>query len=254
MRKSMFKSILSTSLIVSCMGLSSVSFAAVTIDRTRAIFNGSQESLTIAVSNKNKKLPYLAQAWMENSEHEKVSSPFLVLPPVQRLEAGQTSQIRIKGTEQLKQLPQDKESLFYFNVREVPPKSLKPNVMQIALQSKIKLIYRPQSIELNPTEMMNNPWQEKLVLIKQNGSVIAKNPTPYYTTILGVSKSKQEPMAENFSAQLIEPFGQVTLPVSSEWLGNTPVFTYINDYGGRPQMQFQCQANECRTVKMPEKE
>jgi chaperone protein PapD len=253
MRKSMFKRILSTSLIVSCMGLSSTSFAAVTIDRTRAIFNGSQESLTIAVSNKNKKLPYLAQAWIENSEYEKVSSPFLVLPPVQRLEAEQTSQIRIKGT-QLNQLPQDKESLFYFNVREVPPKSLKPNVMQIALQSKIKLIYRPKSIELNPTEMMNNPWQEKLVLIKQNGSVIAKNPTPYYTTILGVSKGVKGPVAEKFEAQSIEPFGQITLPISSEWMGNTPVFTYINDYGGRPKMQFQCQANECHTVKMSAKE
>lgn len=254
MRKSMFKRILSTSLIVSYISTASISFAAVTIDRTRAIFNGSQDSLTIAVSNKNNKLPYLAQAWIENSEHEKVSSPFLVLPPVQRLEPEQTSQIRIKGTAQLNQLPQDQESLFYFNVREVPPKSSKPNVMQIALQSKIKLMYRPKGLELNPTELMNNPWQEKLVLIKQNGSVIAKNPTPYYTTILGVSKGKNGLNAENFEAQLIKPFGQITLPISSEWMGNTPVFTYINDYGGRPQMQFQCQANECHTVKMIEKE
>ncbi|MEX6226452.1 fimbria/pilus periplasmic chaperone [Providencia hangzhouensis] len=36
----------------------------------------------------------------------------------------------------INELPQDRESLFYFNLREVPPKSDKDNVLQIALQTQ----------------------------------------------------------------------------------------------------------------------
>ncbi len=43
-------------------------------------------------------------------------------------------------------LPQDRESLFYLNVREIPPKPDKPNVLQLAMQSRIKLFYRPAAI------------------------------------------------------------------------------------------------------------
>ncbi len=33
-----------------------------------------------------------------------------------------------------KNLPQDRETVYYFNLREIPPKSNKPNTLQIALQ------------------------------------------------------------------------------------------------------------------------
>ncbi|WP_213033228.1 fimbria/pilus periplasmic chaperone [Acinetobacter sp. ANC 4558] len=248
------KKILTQVFMVSFVGLSTLSHSAITIDRTRAIFNGSQKSMTLIVSNKNNKLPYLAQAWVENSDSQKVSFPFIVLPPLQRIEPGQSNQIRIEASTKINELPQDRESLYYFNVREVPPKSDKPNVMQIALQSKIKLFYRPASLELNSTEMMNNPWQDKLQLIKQNGGVTAKNPTPYYITILSIRQSKTSADAENFEATMISPFSQEALPIKAQWLGSSPAVTYINDYGGRIQMQFQCEINNCNVIKTPAKE
>ncbi|VDY98863.1 chaperone protein PapD [Escherichia coli] len=39
--------------------------AAVSLDRTRAVFDGSEKSMTLDISNDNKQLPYLAQAWIE---------------------------------------------------------------------------------------------------------------------------------------------------------------------------------------------
>ncbi len=47
-------------------------------------------------------------------------------------------------------LPQDRESLFYFNLREIPPRSDKPNSLQLALQTRIKFFYRPQSLVVEP--------------------------------------------------------------------------------------------------------
>ncbi|WP_223346554.1 fimbria/pilus periplasmic chaperone, partial [Escherichia coli] len=41
----------------------------------------------------------------------------------------------------------DRESLFYYNVREIPPKSGKANTLQIALQTRIKLFWRPKALE-----------------------------------------------------------------------------------------------------------
>ncbi|TOL40502.1 molecular chaperone, partial [Vibrio parahaemolyticus] len=67
-------------------------------------------------------------------------------PPVQRVEPEKSSQVRIEALPEISQLPQDRESVYYFNLREIPPKSDKPNVLQLALQSKIKLFYRPKSI------------------------------------------------------------------------------------------------------------
>ncbi|VTR59938.1 Chaperone protein papD precursor [Serratia fonticola] len=41
------------------------------------------------------------------------------------------------------------------------------------------------------------------------------------------------------------------LTVSAASVGGNPVLTYINDYGGRPQLSFSCNGSTC-TV-MPEK-
>ncbi|MEW9219884.1 molecular chaperone, partial [Klebsiella pneumoniae] len=35
------------------------------------------------------------------------------------------------------------------------------------------------------------------------------------------------------------------LRVSVAEMGNSPVLTYVNDYGGRPQLNFSCTGNLC---------
>ena len=83
---------------------------------------------------------------MENENGERIESPLIVLPPIQRIEPGDKSQIKVQSLPDIAKLPQDRESVFYFNLREIPPRSNKPNVLQIALQTRIKLFYRPASI------------------------------------------------------------------------------------------------------------
>lgn len=98
--------------------------AAVSLDRTRAVFDGSEKSMTLDISNDNKQLPYLAQAWIENENQEKIiTGPVIATPPVQRLEPGAKSMVRLSTTPDISKLPQDRESLFYFNLREIPPRN-----------------------------------------------------------------------------------------------------------------------------------
>lgn len=155
--------------------------AAIALDRTRVIFDGSQKSISLNVSNQNKQLPYLAQGWIEDEQGNKIQSPLTVLPPVQRIEPGKPSQVKIQALPAAKMLPQDRESVYYFNLREIPPRSSKPNTLQIALQTRIKLFYRPTAIAIDTNAP---PPQEQLTLSKQGDKYMVNNPTPYYVTLV----------------------------------------------------------------------
>lgn len=217
--------------------------AAISLDRTRAIYNGGEKSLTLNISNENKQLPFLAQSWLENEKMEKIiTGPLVVTPPVQRVEPASKSLIRVSTTPEVNKLPQDRESLFYFNLREIPPKSDKPNVLQIALQTKIKLFYRPESIKTKPDEV----WQNKIVLHKEKGHYRIENPTPYYVTIVGFAGSKNDLSKANFDSIMIAPKSTEKIKSVSY---STPWMTYINDYGGRVNIAFQCDGMKCTARK-----
>ncbi|VTR51804.1 Chaperone protein papD precursor [Serratia fonticola] len=51
---------------------------------------------------------------------------------------------------------------------------------------------------------------------------------------------------------MVPPKGSLSLTVSAEAVGNSPVLTYVNDYGGRPQLSFRCNGSTCTVV--PEKQ
>ncbi|MGL5385886.1 MAG: fimbria/pilus periplasmic chaperone [Enterobacterales bacterium] len=219
--------------------------AAIALDRTRVIFNGASKSVSMSVSNENKQLPYLAQGWIEDEQGNKITSPLIVLPPVQRIESGAKSQVKVQGLPAAQQLPQDRESLFYFNLREIPPRSDKPNTLQIALQTRIKLFYRPAAIEATK-EMMSNPWQEKMTLTRQGDRYVVNNPTPYYITIVDASATKGGKGVSGFEPLMVAPKSNAPLSASASVLGNAPVLTYVNDFGGRPELIFRCTGDSCQ--------
>ncbi|CAI1076833.1 Chaperone protein papD precursor [Serratia entomophila] len=213
--------------------------AAIALDRTRAIFPGTEKAISLNISNENKKQPYLAQAWLENSRGEKINSPFAVVPPLQRVEAGKKSVIRITATPEAKALPQDRESVFYFSMREIPPRSDKPNVMQVALQTKVKLFYRPESII--PEKMTR--WDDQLVLHKIGNGYRVENPTPYYMTVIGIAGAEKQAVAKDFEAIMIEPKSSVNIKSQTF---SAPHVTTINDFGGKPTLAFRCSGDICR--------
>ncbi|QGH64326.1 fimbria/pilus periplasmic chaperone [Serratia proteamaculans] len=221
--------------------------AAIALDRTRAIFNGADKSLSLSVSNQNKELPYLAQAWIEDANGNKIESPLTALPPLQRIEPGAKSQVKIQATGGQNLLAQDKETLFYFNLREIPPKANKPNTLQIALQTRIKLFYRPKAIAIT-REGQANPYQQKLTLTRQGDRYVVNNPSPYFVTLAGARSHQKGDTVAGFTPVMVPPKGNATLGGSAKALGDAPVLTYINDYGGRPTLTFGCAGTTC-TVK-----
>ncbi|MGF6191424.1 fimbria/pilus periplasmic chaperone [Serratia sp. 2723] len=233
-----------TGLLLSAVVVESAQ-AAIALDRTRIIFDGSQKSVSLNVSNQNKQLPYLAQGWIEDDQGNKIQSPLTVLPPVQRIEPGKPSQVKVQALPAAQMLKQDRETVYYFNLREIPPKSSKPNTLQIALQTRIKLFYRPTAIAMDKNAP---PPQEQLTLSKQGDKYVVNNPTPYYVTLVDASNKKDGPGIKNFEPMMVPPKGNLPLTVSAAAVGNSPVLTYVNDYGGRPQLSFSCNGSTCTVM------
>ena len=219
--------------------------AAIGLDRTRVVFDGSKDAASMTITNNNTQLPYLAQGWIEDEQGNKITSPLIVLPPVQRLEPGKNSQVKVQALPAVKSLPQDRETVYYFNLREIPPRSDKANSLQIALQTRIKLFYRPASIVPSQQER-SDPWQKQLILTREADDFQVNNPTPYYITLIDARSSKEGKTSPGFEPLMVPPKGTLKLGVSAAALGSKPWLTYVNDYGGRPALAFSCTGNTCK--------
>lgn len=236
-------------LILTALGYGQLANAAVGLDRTRVVVEGGSAATTVNIRNESKKLPYLAQGWIENEAGEKIQSPLIVVPPLQRMEPDSRGQLKVQPLPAVSALPQDRESLFYFNLREVPPKSTEANTLQLALQTRVKLFYRPQGLTIES----NAPAPQLKLMLKQNGNqYVAINPTPYYITLSAVGKDAKDNLA-SFEPVMVAPKSEAPLKVSVAQVGQAPVLTYINDYGGRPQLQFSCSAAQCSAKELKSK-
>lgn len=221
---------------------SSVAQAAITIDRTRVVYSGDMKSVSINLSNDNKELPFLAQTWLEDEHYQKITSPLVALPPLQRMEPGSKSIIRVTTLPEASALPQDRESLFFFNVREVPPKSEKSNVLQLALQTRVKLFYRPQAI----VPKRGAIWQEQLTFKRANNQLRVTNPTPFYIVMTGFASDFREKGGKDiagFGGLMLAPFASEAITLKSS-VPTSFVLDYINDYGGHPELKFVCDTQQ----------
>lgn len=221
------------------IAVSTSAYSAVTLDRTRIIFQGNQTSINIRVANDNPEEAYLAQSWIEDLQGNKLTKgALLATPPLQRIEPNSQSLVRLSATPLLSQLPQDRESVFYFNLREIPPKSNEDNTLQIALQSRVKLFYRPAGT-LAESE---TKWPHKVTLQRIHNGYRVNNTTPFNLTVIGFGHSQQRSEQSAFQVIMVSP--KSTEDIISGAI-STPYLTYINDYGGKPTLAFSCQGDTC---------
>jgi len=214
--------------------------ASVVIGGTRVVFPAGQGEVTVRLSN-TAAHPALVEAWIDDgdvqSTPETANTPFLITPPLFRIEANKDQSLRILYVAGAKPLPTDRESLFWLNVLEIPPKptgaAADRNTLQFAIRSRLKLFYRPATL---PGDALKAPDQLtfKAVADGDGAALEVHNPTPYYITISKLSlgaNGKPIPGAEG----MVAPFGNLRLPLRGEAhapVAGTPiVFTTINDYG-----------------------
>lgn len=214
--------------------------ADVVIGGTRVVFPAKQGEVTLRLSNEGDK-PALVEAWIDtgnpDSTPDSVSTPFLITPPVFRMEAHKDQSLRILYTQGSQPLPSDRESLFWLNVLEIPPKPTSAaadrNTLQFAIRSRLKLFYRPANLQGDPLKAPDR-LTFKAVADGQQVALDVHNPTPYYITISKLSLgASSEPLAG--VSGMVAPFGDLRLPLKGPAetppAGTQVVFTTIDDYG-----------------------
>ncbi|QXH48405.1 molecular chaperone [Pseudomonas xanthosomatis] len=208
------------------------SHAALTMSSTRIVLDSDKTSASIIIRNPSQQ-PYAVQAWVNTADDTAaVAVPFLVVPQLFRLSPGKEQQVQINHLPNA--LPNDRESLFFFNAQEIPQASPEAgNTLNIALRTRIKLFYRPQSITGTPSGQLK---QLEFSLHDNNGQAQLQvhNPTPYHFTFSRMEVSGTGQPVALKALEMVAPFARQVYPAP----GIKPAdgmqvrFSIINDFGG----------------------
>lgn len=193
--------------------------AGVIIGGTRVIFDGAKKEASINITNPDN-VPYLIQSWIDVQDEQSGKAPFIITPPLYRLDGGQKNLERIVITGSL---PQGQESLFWLNIKAIPSASKQMNSLQIAVKTRIKLIYRPETLRASTPEEQAN----KLTWRRAGNTLQVNNPTPYVINFNEITLGNKKLDDVTY----VMPSGSARFPLPNGTRGNTLTFKVINDYG-----------------------
>ena len=235
-----FRALLHASLLLMGLVTGLNASAAVVISGTRVVYNGADHETTVKLTNKGEK-PALTQVWIDKGEAEdaptNIQVPFTVTPPVARIDPDKAQTLRVLYTSE--PLPKDKESVFWLNVLEIPPKAgesdeASRNYLQFAIRSRIKLFFRPAGLE---GSAMDAPSKLSWRLV-QNGAtqvIEIRDPTPFYVSFAKVDVAVGGKHAVFDEGGMVAPGETVrfTLKGVVAPAADTKVhYRAINDFGG----------------------
>lgn len=217
--------------------------ASVVINNTRIIYPQNDKEVTVRLESKNQ-APVLIQAWLdkgdEHSTPDQGGIPFIATPPVFRMEPGKQQVVRVAYTGET--LPSKQESLFWFNLLEVPaqsPDAQQSNQLQLAFRSRIKLFFRPQNLPYG-VEDAPGKLQWRIESTAQGQVLEVYNPSPYHVTFeqVEILDSKQRHTRKDSSSSadnMVIPGGRnrFELPTLKSPPGSTATveFHALDDFG-----------------------
>lgn len=204
--------------------LAAPAVASIVITGTRVIYPSDAKEVSVKLKNAGK-LPVLVQSWIDkgdaNAKPESIKVPFILTPPINRVEASKGQTLRISYTGEA--LPTDKESVFWLNVLEIPAKSkvsTAENYLQMAFRSRIKFFYRPVGLQGDANEAAKAvTWTVK------GNTLLANNPTPYFVSFVTLSAS-----GKKIEGSMAAPYSNLTVKLSGH-AGSKVSGEYVNDFG-----------------------
>lgn len=231
--------------------------AGIVITGTRVVYPAEQRDVSVNLRNTGQ-TPSLVQAWVDDGgpgsdPARATDSPFLVTPPVSRVDPGKGVLLKLAHLQA--PLPQDRESVFWLNVLEIPAQGPKDAAatpasgangatsgsMQIAFRSQIKIFYRPTGLAGTPAEAAG---QLDWTLVSVDGRTVlrATNALPYHVSPTRVEISQGSRRHVHNDLDMVPPLGHydIALPADvAAWAGSGARVRYawINDFGGRVESE-----------------
>ncbi|WP_207004136.1 fimbria/pilus periplasmic chaperone [Trinickia mobilis] len=232
--------------VLVCSVMASAAHAAIVITGTRVIYPAKAREVNVRLSNVDK-TPVLVQAWIDDGHPgaapSEIRVPFLLMPSVFRVEPnkGQSLRIMFTGAD----LPTDRESVYWLNVLEIPPKPANSddrNLIQIAFRTRIKMFYRPASLTDDPTAYRSQLTWQFASNDKGERVLRVENPSPYYISLNSASLEAGGKAIE-LVPEMAPPFGRVDLkPVAGALDAKVPAtvsFSVLSDFGAESKTSAQ---------------
>ncbi|WP_228258845.1 fimbrial biogenesis chaperone [Acinetobacter ihumii] len=206
------------------------SHAAIQALASRVIYNANAKAATLNIRN-NASQPYMVQSWLETGETTLPDNkvPFVVTPPLLKLDPKKESVLRFiySGTG----LASDRESQFWINIQEIPPKPEVENTLQLAVRSKIKLFYRPAQIDMELVDAV-----KKLRWFVDGKVLKLENKSPLFVTIGDLTLNNETQPVANMNRDMVPPFETIEVLKGLPSNLHQIQYTYINEYGGNTPM------------------
>uniref|UniRef100_UPI001367E500 fimbrial chaperone n=2 Tax=Photobacterium lucens TaxID=2562949 RepID=UPI001367E500 len=195
----------------------------------RYIYDDKDKNISFSITNESRNT-YGGQVWIDGIGTLKNSVNFITIPSFFKVDGRKKQIIRIMkiGTN----LPKDRESLFWLNVQEIPQINKKhdANIIALAINTKVKLIYRPDTLQNGRLNAEKN-----IVIKKDNGEWFIENPTPYYFAIINMKINGKTVGKTKLNNQLstFEPKGKISLNALKIAQGDKVTIETIDDFGAQ---------------------
>ncbi|HID3975212.1 TPA: fimbria/pilus periplasmic chaperone [Enterobacter cloacae] len=215
-------------------------WANVTMTGTRIIYRSDVRSVDVNLAN-NANIPFVVQTWFDagninDGPESKTNVPFVATPASFRIQPRAGQVVRVSHTAS-RRLPEDRESVFYFNFQQIPPSNAGGastegrNKMLVVLRNRVKLFYRPSRLGKLPVNVIST-IKASPVREGSRVGVSITNSLPFYLNLSriqlnGASGSLQA------AADMVPPFGNRTFWFTRATnMGNKTIsLTVINDQG-----------------------
>lgn len=215
--------------------------SATYINYTRLILNESEREVTFSVKNDGRGA-VLMQLWTDRDDvlekPENIKSPFLIQPPVFRLNSKEARKVRLQFVGNSVILPADRESLFWLNALEVPPKpnakdNGNDNLLQIAFRTRIKIFYRPANVAKLRPEGEVKRLTFSTVKCGSHYCIEIVNPSPLHFTLLDITLNDGQRIKDIPDDGMILPNASMRIPLKNNFTPGTRLvsFSWVDDYG-----------------------
>jgi chaperone protein EcpD len=225
-------------ILMAAWSLCGVAAAGVTLVNNRIVYPSNARQVDLVATNDTGEAS-LIQVWTDDGDQtltpDNAITPFTISPPLARVMPGTSQTLRIIHTGG--DLPMNKESLFWFNLLDTPPKPKgdgEHNFIQFAMRSRFKMFYRPVGL---PGSAFSAPsamgW--KLDTSHTPPQLEGTNNSPFFINLARIQTVRGSQATAEFLPTIVPPFQSKVFPLhkSEEGLNSSSAvkFQFIDDYG-----------------------
>lgn len=213
--------------------------ARLVVHGKRVIYPEKSREITFYFRNKGD-TPTLAQIWVDEFDKDEgpdaSKAPFVALPPLIRVAAHtqQAARLRYTGAP----LPDDRESVFWLNVLDAPPRDAAMDAtqpyLQAAFRNKIKLFFRPAALKGLDASSSIGALQWSVVHEGKTQKLQARNDSPFHVNAVHAQLRVGDRWIEARNVGMIAPKSTLQFelpPVEAVPASAEVSFKYISEHG-----------------------